>query len=158
MHMYFVFGNHVHSSLSLNTYVFPISQAYFFCHIYANNFWNCSYVCSHTKYYTAWGFQWQPQILSFVSHICPFTFMIPLIFLIRQSYLFYCNDIFTAIHKYLTFSRHICSFSSMAIYSLFVKESHMSLCGHIVAKWIACGTLNTHIVGSNLSAASWLTM
>ena len=28
----------------------------------------------------------------------------------------------------------------------------------VVAKWIACGTLNQHIAGSNFSAASWLTM
>ena len=30
--------------------------------------------------------------------------------------------------------------------------------GDIVAKWITCGTLNKHIVGLSLSAASWLTM
>ena len=28
--------------------------------------------------------------------------------------------------------------------------------GDVVAEWIAHGTLNLHIAGSNLSAASWL--
>ena len=35
---------------------------------------------------------------------------------------------------------------------------HDHVAGDVVAKWIACGTLNMHIMGSNLSAASWLTM
>ena len=34
----------------------------------------------------------------------------------------------------------------------------ISDCGDVVAEWIAHGTLNVQVVGSNLSAASWLTM
>ena len=30
----------------------------------------------------------------------------------------------------------------------------LHICGDVVAEWVACGTLNVQVMGSNLSAAS----
>ena len=65
---------------------------------------------------------------TFVSHICSFMFMIPYIFLICQSYWFYCQKHFAAVHKYFTFWRHISPFTSITTHvSLFDRHISFSL-------------------------------
>ena len=94
IHKDFTFGSHICSFTSVTTYVFFVWQTYFFFLIYVKIFWNCTYMYIYTKYSCTWS-------VTFASHICSFTSMMPLVFHVCQSYLCF------TIHKHCTFASHI---------------------------------------------------
>ena len=46
----------------------------------------------------------------------------------------------------------------MTVIHIMLLRGRFILCRDVVSKWIAHGTLNVQVMGSNLSPASWLTM
>ena len=90
----------------------------------------CMCACMHLCIYK-WKYLWHLQlvikIFTFVIHICTFTFMITLTFLVLQSYLFLQIHVqCLESHKYFTFSSHICSLKSMISHVLFLWQTFFS--------------------------------
>ena len=124
MHMYNAFDNHIYSfsSMILMYYMYsrhisfslfiPITFEIVHTFVSIQNANTHDMLCYNHKYFT------------FLSHILSFTSIIPLIFLIWQSYLFYCHELFTAIHKCLTVGSHICLFRSMTTYVFLIWQAY----------------------------------
>ena len=125
---YYTFGNHIYSLSLMNTYVFFVCKTYFASCICTYNL-NTANMCimlmncyvNSLKYFT------------FVTHICFFSSMIPLVFHVCWSYLFVClffgnfYEVFTAIHKHFTWQPNLFFHIWLIVHSLFHWHISFSL-------------------------------
>ena len=104
IHKYFTFGTHMCSFTFMTTYQFLVSHTYFFFLIYAHIFWNCKHLYKNKILMVIKCYAENLKYFTFVSHISSFTSMLPLVFHVWPSYLFFANanEVSTVIHKHFT--------------------------------------------------------
>ena len=114
MHMYYIFGIHICSLLSMTTMYSFFGRHFVFC-IYVNNFGNYTHVYNAHEV-----LHWQCKIFYTCRPYLFFHIYDALSILCLALFFFFCKCLwsFTAIHKHFTFGSHSSSSTSMATYQV----------------------------------------